>query len=121
MRSAQHEGLLQLTTNRQLAPACFEDRVQPPLGAAIVFFADRHDRRIKSPVSGMLDIGDYIRYFLILLFKMVDSSDKMELGNKLEVPHRRDRRKKSPGVSASIGGENRLRFSLTIKFAAIGV
>ena len=29
--------------------------------------------------------------------------------------------KKSPGVSASIGGENRLRFSLAIKFAAIGV
>ena len=26
--------------------------------------------------------------------------------------------KKSPGVSASIGGENHLRFSLAIKFAA---
>ena len=31
----------------------------------------------------------------------------MEPGNKIEVPHRRDRRKKSPGVS--IGGENRLQ------------
>ena len=31
LRSAQHEGLLQLTTNRQLTPACFADRVQPPL------------------------------------------------------------------------------------------
>ena len=37
---------------------------------------------------------------------MVDSSDKMEPGNKLEVPHRLDRRKKSPIVSASIVGEN---------------
>ena len=50
---------------------------------------------------------------------MVDSSDKMEPGNKFEVPDRRDRRKKSQTVSASIGGENRLRFSLAIKFAAI--
>ena len=38
---------------------------------------------------------------------MVDSSDKMEPGNKLEVPHRQDRRKKMPSVSASISGENR--------------
>ena len=29
--------------------------------------------------------------------------------------------KNSPGVSASIGGENHLRFSLAIKFAAIVV
>ena len=36
----------------------------------------------------------------------------MEPGNKVEVPHRHDRRKKSPGVSASIGGENRLRSNL---------
>ena len=41
--------------------------------------------------------------------------------NKVEVPHRRDRRKKKlPGVSASIGGENSWRLSLAIKFAAIG-
>ena len=59
-------------------------------------------------------------YFIRLLFKMVDSCDQMEPGNKLEVPHRRDRRKKSPSVSASIGDENLLRFSLAIKFAAIG-
>ena len=31
------------------------------------------------------------------------------------------RRIKSLSVSATIGGENRLRFSLAIKFAAIGV
>ena len=27
-------------------------------GAAIAIFADRRDRRIKSPLSGMSDIGD---------------------------------------------------------------
>ena len=37
-----------------------------------------------------------------------------------KLPHRRNRRKQSPSVSASIGGENRLRFSLAILFAAIG-
>ena len=31
----------------------------------------------------------------------------MEPGNKVEVPHRRDQRKKLPVVSSSIGGENR--------------
>ena len=40
--------------------------------------------------------------------------------NNVEVPHRRDRRKKSPGVSASIGGENRLRFSLAKRNLAGG-
>ena len=37
-----------------------------------------------------------------------------------KLPHRCNRRKKSPSVSASIGGENRLRFSPAILFAAIG-
>ena len=27
-------------------------------GGAIATFADRHDRRIRSPISGMSDIGD---------------------------------------------------------------
>ena len=27
-------------------------------GEAIAIFADRHDRRIKLPISGMSDIGD---------------------------------------------------------------
>ena len=39
----------------------------------------------------------------------------MELGKKVEVPHSRDRRKKMPGVSASIGGENNLLFLGTFK------
>ena len=36
---------------------------------------------------------------------MADSSDTMMPGNKVEVPHRRDWRKKSPSVSTSIGGD----------------
>ena len=40
---------------------------------------------------------------------------------KIEVPNRRDRRKKSPSVFESINGEISSRFSLAIKFAAIGV
>ena len=31
-------------------------------GAAIAIFAVRRDRRIKSPISGMSDIGDSIRW-----------------------------------------------------------
>ena len=36
------------------------DRRKSPAvpGAAIAIFADRRDRRIKSPISGMSDIGD---------------------------------------------------------------
>ena len=64
-------------------------------GAAIAIFADRRDRRIKSPICGIS------HEFSIL-------------------PHRRDRRKKSPSVSASIGGENRLRFSLPIIADTLG-
>ena len=39
------------------------DRQKPPgvPGAAIAILADRRDRRIKSPISGMSDIGDKIR------------------------------------------------------------
>ena len=109
--------------------------------AVIAIFADRHDRCIKSPICDMPDNHRHSpsvpvpvifyanrckspinqdRLFLILLFKMVDRSNKMEPGNKLEVPHCRDQRKKSPGVSTGISGENRLLFSLAIKFAAIG-
>ena len=33
-RSAQYEGSLQLSSNRSIAPSCFANRVQPPLGAS---------------------------------------------------------------------------------------
>ena len=116
-------------------------------GAATAIFTDRRDLRIKSPISGMSSscqisaikfagirrVCPFPRfstriavnrqsirmgYFIRLLLKMVDSSDKMESENKREVPQRRDRRKNRQ--IASIGGENRLLFSLAIKFVAIG-
>ena len=65
------------------------------------------------------------RHFLRLLLRIASKTNPSGwaiLSHEFsKLPHRRDRRKKSPGVSASIGGENRLRFSLAIKFAAIGV
>ena len=38
----------------------YADRQKSPgvSGAAMAIFADRRDRRIKSPISGMPDIGD---------------------------------------------------------------
>ena len=40
-------------------PGDFIRRFSPAVpGAAIAFFADRRDWRIKSPISGMSDIGD---------------------------------------------------------------
>ena len=104
-------------------------------GAAISIFADRRDRRIKLPISGMSDIGDFIRrhspsvsvpaifyaHRCELPVKSISQVGRFYHMNNIEVPHHRDRRKISPGVSASIGGENRLRLSLAIKFAAIGV
>ena len=54
--------------NRELKPATHlailyadrRDRQKSPgmPGAAIAIFADHRDRRIKSPISGMSDIGD---------------------------------------------------------------
>ena len=38
---------------------CRDQRKSPGVpGAAIAIFADRRDRRIKSPISGMSDIRD---------------------------------------------------------------
>ena len=79
------------------------DAFVKPATHLAIFYADRRDRR-KSPVVP----GAAIAIFAAILHEFS------------KLPHRRDRRKKSPGVSASIGGENRLRFSLAINFAAIG-
>ena len=52
----------QLKPATRLAILCADrrDRRKSPgvPGAAIAIFADRRDRRIKSPISGMSDIGD---------------------------------------------------------------
>ena len=83
-------------------------------------------RRLNSPAfAKCVRSRDFLRSSLRIASKLNQSGwailshdfskrPSMEPGNKVEVPHRRDRRKKSPGVSASIGG------SLAIKFAAIG-
>ena len=47
-------------TNLAILYADRRDRRKSPgvPGTAIAIFADRRNRRIKSPISGMLDIGD---------------------------------------------------------------
>ena len=91
-----------------------------------ILYADCRDRCIKSPVSGMSDIGDYIRRHspsvpLPAIFyahhcespvKSINQVGQFYRNDFSKLPHRRDRRKKSPRVSAIIGGENRLRSNL---------
>ena len=60
-------------------------------------------------------------FCLFTLVRVIFKRHPMEPGIKAEVPHCRQRRKKSPSVSAAICGENRQRFSPAIKFVAIGV
>ena len=103
-------------------------------GAAIAIFADRRDRRIiadiwhvryrrlNSPAFAKCARSrDFLRLLLWIASKANPSGWAILSHEFSKLLHRRDRRKKSPGVSASISGENRLRFSLAIKFAAIGV
>ena len=81
----------------------------------------RH-RRLNSPAfAKYARYRDFLRSLLRIASKVNPSGWVILSHEFLKLPHRRDRRKKSPSVSASIGGENRLRFSLAIKFAAIGV
>ena len=51
---------LKSATHLAILYADRRDRRKSPgvRGAAIAIFADRRDRRIKSPISGMSDIGD---------------------------------------------------------------
>ena len=76
-------------------------------GAAIAIFADSRDRRIKSPISGMSDIGylilsrDFLRLLLRIASKANPSGWAILSHEFSKLPHRSDRRKKSPGVSAS--------------------
>ena len=52
--------ILKPATHLAILYADRRDRRKSPgvPGAAIAIFADRRDRRIKSPISGMSDIGD---------------------------------------------------------------
>ena len=79
-------------------------------GAAIAIFADRRDRRIKSPISGMHspsvpDPAIFYANRCKLPVKSINQVGRFYHMNNVEVPHRRDRRKKSPGVFASIAGD----------------
>ena len=77
-------------------------------GAAIAIFAVRRDRRIEPPISGMSDIGDYIRWNspsvpVPAIFYVYCCELPVKLTHQvrrfyhefLKLPHRRDRRKKS--------------------------
>ena len=54
------QGELKPATHLAILYADRRERRKSPgvPGAAIAIFADRRDRRIKSPISGMSDIGD---------------------------------------------------------------
>ena len=89
-------------------------------GAAIAIFADRRDRRIKSPISGMSDIDRrlnspvpaiFYAYRCESLVKSTNQVGRFSHMNFLNAPRwspgtklKCRRRKKSPSVSASIGG-----------------
>ena len=55
-----HNWCVKPTTHFAILYADRRDRRKSPgePGAAIAIIADRRDRRIKSPISGMSDIGD---------------------------------------------------------------
>ena len=79
-------------------------------------------RRLNPPAfAKCARFRDFPRSLLRITGKVNQSGWAILLHEFLKLPHRRDRRKKSPSVSASIGGENRLRLSLAIKFETIGV
>ena len=110
-------------------------------GAAIMIFADCLNRRIKSLVSDISDMGDLIRQhspsvpipailyahcckspdrlgdFYHMTFQSSGQQRCLEPGNKIEVANRRDWRSKSPSVPASINGEIHSRYSLAIKIS----
>ena len=72
-------------------------------------------RRLNSPAFAKCARSrDFLRSFLRITSEVNPSGWAILSHEFLKLPHHRDRRKKSPSVSASIS-------SLAIKFAAIGV
>ena len=66
-------------------------------------------RRLNSPAFPKCARSrDFLRLLLRIASKANPSGWAFLSHEFSKLPHRRDRRKKSPGVSASIGGENRL-------------
>ena len=79
-------------------------------------------RRLNSPAFAKCARSrDFLRSLLRIASKANPSGWAILSHDFSKLPHRPDRRKKSPSVSALIWGENCKRFSLAIKFAAIGV
>ena len=77
-------------------------------------------RRLNSPAFAKCARSrDFLRLLLRIADKVNPSGWAILSHEFSKLPHRRDRRKKWPSISpaASIGGKNRLRFSLAIKFA----
>ena len=71
-----------------------------------ILYADRRDRRIKSPAFAKCARSrDFLRSLLRIASKANPSGWAILSQEFSKLPHRRDRRKKSPGVSASIGGD----------------
>ena len=70
-------------------------------------------RRPNSPAFAKCARSrEFLRLFLRIASKANPSGWAILSHEFSKLPHRRDWRKKSPGVSASIGGENRLRSNL---------
>ena len=79
-------------------------------------------RRLNSPAfTKCARSRDFLSSSLRMASKVNPSGWAILSHDFSKLPHRRDWRKKTPSVSALIGGENCKRFSLAIKFAAIGV
>ena len=87
-------------------------------GVAIAILANPRDRRINLPAFPKCTRSrDFLRLLLQIASK-ADPSGWAILSHEFsKLPHRRDRRKKSPRCVRI----NQKRFSLAIKFAAIGV
>lgn len=99
-------------------------------GAAITNFANRRDRRLKSPVSGILYIGDYIRRGLRLSVPVSrDFPCESPVTCKNEVGHlyhmtfqtapngawEHNWSRKSPSLPESINREIHSRFSHVVR------
>ena len=97
-----------------------------PAAHLAILCTDHRDRRIKSLVyigvklAGIRQVCSFPRFPMVIarIASKANPSGWAILSHEFsKLLHRRDRRKKSPGVSAPIVGE----FSLAIKFAAIGL
>ena len=122
-------GELKPATHLAILYADRRDRWKSPgmSGATIAIFTDHRDRRIiadiwhvrywrlNSPAFAKCARSrDFLRLLPWIASKANPSGWAILSHEFWKLPHCRDRRKKSSGVSASIGGENRLRSAYKI-------